>query len=99
MAFMTVPLSAGALAQGWLLKDQLPPTQKGAKTTDRTAKPPTTNVTRNSTRQIRFLWPIRISNRASFHHRNHRQHPTGKWTSKLGELEDVEHTLDGLAGD
>jgi len=28
-----------------------------------------------------------------------RQLPNGKWTSKLGELEDVEHTLDGIAGD
>jgi hypothetical protein len=27
-----------------------------------------------------------------------RQLPNGKWTSKLGELEDVEHTLDGIAG-
>jgi len=27
-----------------------------------------------------------------------RQLPNGRWTSKLGELEDVEHTLDGLAG-
>src|SRR5262245_37921429 len=27
-----------------------------------------------------------------------RQLPSGRWTSKLGELEDVEHTLDGLVG-
>jgi hypothetical protein len=27
-----------------------------------------------------------------------RQLPNGRWTSKLGELEDVEHTLDGLNG-
>jgi hypothetical protein len=27
-----------------------------------------------------------------------RQLPSGRWTSKLGELEDVEHTLDGLNG-
>lgn len=28
-----------------------------------------------------------------------RQLPNGKWTSKLGWLEDVEHELDGLTGD
>jgi hypothetical protein len=27
-----------------------------------------------------------------------RQLPTGRWSSKLGELEDAEHSLDGLAG-
>jgi len=27
-----------------------------------------------------------------------RQLPNGHWTSKLGELEDVEHALDGLIG-
>jgi hypothetical protein len=27
-----------------------------------------------------------------------RQLPSGRWTSKLGELEDVEHALDGLNG-
>jgi hypothetical protein len=27
-----------------------------------------------------------------------RQLPNGRWTSKCGELEDIEHTLDGLAG-
>jgi len=27
-----------------------------------------------------------------------RQLPSGSWTSKLGELEDIEHTLDGLVG-
>jgi hypothetical protein len=27
-----------------------------------------------------------------------RQLPNGRWTSKLGELEDVEHTLDGITG-
>jgi hypothetical protein len=27
-----------------------------------------------------------------------RQLPNGRWTSKLGELEDVEHTLEGLVG-
>jgi hypothetical protein len=27
-----------------------------------------------------------------------RQLPNGRWTSKLGELEDVEHSLDGLNG-
>jgi hypothetical protein len=27
-----------------------------------------------------------------------RQLPNGRWTSKLGELEDVEHVLDGLVG-
>ena len=27
-----------------------------------------------------------------------RQLPNGRWTSKLGELEDVEHCLDGLDG-
>jgi hypothetical protein len=27
-----------------------------------------------------------------------RQLANGRWTSKLGELEDVEHTLDGLVG-
>jgi hypothetical protein len=27
-----------------------------------------------------------------------RQLPNGRWTSKLGELEDVEHTLEGLNG-
>jgi hypothetical protein len=27
-----------------------------------------------------------------------RQLPTGLWTSKLGHSEDIEHTLDGLAG-
>jgi hypothetical protein len=27
-----------------------------------------------------------------------RQLPNGRWTSKLGELEDVEHTLDALVG-
>ena len=27
-----------------------------------------------------------------------RQLPNGRWTSKLGELEDVEHSLDGLVG-
>jgi hypothetical protein len=27
-----------------------------------------------------------------------RQLPNGRWTSKLGELEDVEHVLDGLNG-
>jgi hypothetical protein len=27
-----------------------------------------------------------------------RQLPNGEWTSKLGELEDVEHTLDGITG-
>jgi hypothetical protein len=25
--------------------------------------------------------------------------PTGKWTSKLGALEDIEHELEGLIGD
>ena len=24
--------------------------------------------------------------------------PSGRWTSKLGELEDIEHALDGLEG-
>ncbi|MCC3531373.1 MAG: hypothetical protein JGK21_25680 [Microcoleus sp. PH2017_22_RUC_O_B] len=28
-----------------------------------------------------------------------RQLPNGKWTSKLGWLEDIEHELDGLTGD
>ncbi len=28
-----------------------------------------------------------------------RQLPTGKWTSKLGALEDIEHELEGLIGD
>jgi hypothetical protein len=28
-----------------------------------------------------------------------RQLPNGRWTSKLGELEDIEHTLEGLVGD
>ena len=28
-----------------------------------------------------------------------RQLPTGKWTSKLGALEDIEHELEGLTGD
>jgi hypothetical protein len=28
-----------------------------------------------------------------------RQLPNGKWTSKLGWLEDIEHELDGLVGD
>lgn len=28
-----------------------------------------------------------------------RQLPNGKWTSKLGWLEDIEHELDGLAGE
>lgn len=27
-----------------------------------------------------------------------RQLPNGKWTSKLGGLEDIEHTLEGLSG-
>src|SRR5439155_19099867 len=27
-----------------------------------------------------------------------RQLPNGRWTSKLGALEDIEHTLDGLVG-
>jgi hypothetical protein len=27
-----------------------------------------------------------------------RQLPNGKWTSKMGELEDIEHELDGLRG-
>jgi hypothetical protein len=27
-----------------------------------------------------------------------RQLEDGKWTSKLGELEDIEHTLEGIAG-
>jgi hypothetical protein len=27
-----------------------------------------------------------------------RQLPNGRWTSKLGELEDVEHLVDGLVG-
>ena len=27
-----------------------------------------------------------------------RQLPSGKWTSKLGRLEDIEHELDGVAG-
>lgn len=27
-----------------------------------------------------------------------RQRATGRWSSKLGELEDIEHTLDGLVG-
>jgi hypothetical protein len=27
-----------------------------------------------------------------------RQLPSGLWTSKIGELEDLEHTLDGLVG-
>lgn len=28
-----------------------------------------------------------------------RQLENGKWTSKLGQLEDIEHELDGLVGD
>ena len=28
-----------------------------------------------------------------------RQLSTGKWTSKLGALEDIEHELDGLMGE
>jgi hypothetical protein len=28
-----------------------------------------------------------------------RQLPNGKWTSKCGDLEDIEHELDGLVGD
>jgi len=28
-----------------------------------------------------------------------RQLPNGRWTSKCGQLEDIEHGLDGLAGD
>jgi hypothetical protein len=28
-----------------------------------------------------------------------RQLPTGEWTSKIGELDDITHTLMGLAGD
>jgi hypothetical protein len=28
-----------------------------------------------------------------------RQHSNGRWTSKLGELEDIEHDLDDLEGD
>jgi hypothetical protein len=27
-----------------------------------------------------------------------RQLPSGRWTSKLGPMEDIEHSLDGLAG-
>ena len=27
-----------------------------------------------------------------------RQLPNGEWTSKLGQLEDIEHTLEGLVG-
>lgn len=27
-----------------------------------------------------------------------RQLPTGRWTSKLGKIEDIEHELEGIAG-
>lgn len=33
------------------------------------------------------------------HTRRARQLPSGLWTSKLGEMEDIEHTLRGLKGD